>query len=419
MTQTLCFHNPGLLDPRLITLMGASVKVTDNPIGFFGTGLKYAIAVTLRLGGKIEIYTGKSKLEFITNTENIRGKDFNTILMNSLQLDDSDNWQVSEQTRLGFTLDLGKTWEPWMAYRELACNAKDEGGMVEILEHNIICTSIKFDEGTQEHTQILISCPEILRAHAERQRYFLQSTPLWANEVMEIHRKVNDGVYYRGLLVGKTSHPAGFTYNILEQMDLTEDRTLRYQWEIPTKCLAAIAECTDKAIIRSALLAPNDTFEAKFEYNKTSSFSDAFQQVAKVLVHNHSATMNRSARQLVKAWTEPEEKEELIATLAPVEQQMLDRALEFLKELELAPELERFPIKCYNSLGGEILGRALNDEIHLARRAFRTGTKCVAGTIWEEYIHLVHDYRDESRSMQNYLVDTVISLGEHKLGRPL
>lgn len=40
----LTFHNPGELDPRLITTFGVSIKESTNPIGYFGTGLKYALA---------------------------------------------------------------------------------------------------------------------------------------------------------------------------------------------------------------------------------------------------------------------------------------------------------------------------------------------------------------------------------------
>src|SRR5690554_6101264 len=125
--MTLAFHNPGVLDSRLITLFGASVKPNStNPIGFFGTGLKYAIAVTLRLGGKIELHAGGETITISQQTTAIRDKQFSTIFMR-----DSKG-----STMLGFTTELGKTWEPWMAYRELLCNALDEGGGVDVVQDN-------------------------------------------------------------------------------------------------------------------------------------------------------------------------------------------------------------------------------------------------------------------------------------------
>jgi len=42
--KPIIFHNQGELDIRAVTTFGLSVKKNDNPIGYFGTGLKYAIA---------------------------------------------------------------------------------------------------------------------------------------------------------------------------------------------------------------------------------------------------------------------------------------------------------------------------------------------------------------------------------------
>ncbi|HEX4610447.1 MAG TPA: hypothetical protein VH092_19815, partial [Urbifossiella sp.] len=43
----LVFSNPGAIDINLVKLLGVSVKDSDNAIGFFGTGMKYALACTL------------------------------------------------------------------------------------------------------------------------------------------------------------------------------------------------------------------------------------------------------------------------------------------------------------------------------------------------------------------------------------
>ena len=49
----ITFHSPTILPIEAATTMGVSVKESDNAIGKFGTGLKYAIAGVLRLGGTI------------------------------------------------------------------------------------------------------------------------------------------------------------------------------------------------------------------------------------------------------------------------------------------------------------------------------------------------------------------------------
>src|SRR5208282_5619824 len=103
MGMSVVFTNPGEIDPRTITTLGVSVKETKSPIGFFGTGLKIAIAVLLRNHQRITIYSGLTKYEFSCAPETIRGQEFNIVQMNNIPL--------------GFTTDMGKVWEMWMAYR--------------------------------------------------------------------------------------------------------------------------------------------------------------------------------------------------------------------------------------------------------------------------------------------------------------
>jgi hypothetical protein len=62
---------------------------------------------------------------------------------------------------------------------------------------------------------------------------------------------------------------------------------------------------------------------------------------------------------------------------------------------------------------------AENDRIYISRRAFMMGTKTVAGTAIEEFIHLRYKYEDESRGMQEFLLDRLVSLGEQMKGEPL
>jgi len=44
----ITFENDGEIDLRAISQFGINVKTGDSPIGFFGTGLKYALAVLMR-----------------------------------------------------------------------------------------------------------------------------------------------------------------------------------------------------------------------------------------------------------------------------------------------------------------------------------------------------------------------------------
>src|SRR5438874_563649 len=101
----LLFTNPGTLEIELVKLLGVSVKEGTDPIGFFGTGLKYAMATALRLGGRMIIITGGETYEVGGKPIRLRDKEFVQVTLNGEEL--------------GFTTELGKQWEPWMVVREL------------------------------------------------------------------------------------------------------------------------------------------------------------------------------------------------------------------------------------------------------------------------------------------------------------
>src|SRR3982751_4432164 len=78
----LVFCNPGTLDLNLVKLLGVSVKESDDPIGFFGTGLKYAMATALRMGGEMSIITNGQTYDVRGREMNLRGKEFTQVMLN-------------------------------------------------------------------------------------------------------------------------------------------------------------------------------------------------------------------------------------------------------------------------------------------------------------------------------------------------
>jgi len=210
MSTILCFSNPGEIDPLLITTMGLHVKEHPNPIGHFGTGLKYAIAVTLRLGGKITILSGLTQITFNTKVSSVRGKDFTFIQMS----------YSGFTQNLSFTTELGKNWLPWMAYREFYCNALDEKGDVSLL---FAPPKAKFG-----FTQILIECEALLAVATGPKSFLLPpaAKPIWASSFLEIYLGESFAGFYHGIKVLDYTVPTSFTYNLLDQVSLTEDRTI-------------------------------------------------------------------------------------------------------------------------------------------------------------------------------------------------
>ena len=84
MMKKLWFVTPGAFPLDAFTTFGTNVKPnTTTPIGHFGTGLKYAVAIALRLGGSVTLYTGGAEYGFYLEKKEFRGKVFNTVRMRS------------------------------------------------------------------------------------------------------------------------------------------------------------------------------------------------------------------------------------------------------------------------------------------------------------------------------------------------
>lgn len=111
----LKIKNNGLLDIRLVALMGGTTKSKDTfKIGQFGTGLKYTLAYLVRNNLDFKIFVGTDEVQITTEIETIRDEKFEIICING--------------QRTSITTRMGEDWEAWMIVRELWCNALDEGG---------------------------------------------------------------------------------------------------------------------------------------------------------------------------------------------------------------------------------------------------------------------------------------------------
>lgn len=246
----LVFRNKGLIPEAAIMTMGVNAKINDNPIGQFGTGLKYAIAIILRLGGKITIYRGLKKMEFGLKKETIRKQDFNIVTMNG--------------RKLGFTDQLGLNWKPWMAYRELASNVRDEGGWVKHY--------MRADEPgpARNETSIHVDCPELDKTHVERHTLFLNTEPVFTLPGLEVHSGTdNQHIFYRGIRVMELPKKSKYSYNITRHVELTEDRTVLYPWWIPIEVARSITQSPNRSFLLSVLDADEvkDLWEQTLPYD--------------------------------------------------------------------------------------------------------------------------------------------------------
>jgi len=393
----IIFENPGELDIRALRTFGVSVKEHSNPIGFFGTGLKYAIAVLLREGQSITVLSGKDTYRFSSRETNIRGSSFSIITMNGEEL--------------GFTTSLGKTWKLWMAYRELYCNALDENGKVY--------ESSTFPSPTPNRTFIVVEGNLFHKVHQDRSSFILSSKPIETFPSVEVHPSRTTNAFFRGINVGQVPYPGRsyFTYNALSGIDLTEDRLLKWGFQFRNHIARAILSSNSPSFITQALTCGEDFIEHSIDLSSVEvEPSPTFLEVVPKLLNNYSRPVNPSVRDLVKTHQLKTEGPREMA-LTPVEEKMLARALSFAEALHFP--ISRYPIKCVETLGRGILGLAKDGTIYVTREVFDSGTKMLAGTLIEEFIHLAYELPDESRGMQNFLLNRLISLGEELRGEPI
>lgn len=398
--STIQFRNPGVIDVRSITTFGVSVKEGDNPIGFFGTGLKYAIAVLLRTGHAVSVYAGPHCFSFGVRSDHVRGKQFDFVTMAV---------DAGEPLQLGFTTELGKQWEVWMAYRELACNCIDEKGTIEEVSGGITVDGLG--------TTVAVTGDAFAEVYHSRTRFILEDEPAYVLGTVEIRERAGSEFYYRGVRVHRWAQHGLFTYSSRAQHALTEDRTLKSDFSARQEIAQAFLRSTNTRLLERVLTADKHSFEGTLDFDWILEPSEEFIRTVGEAVSMGVSDLNPSA---VKMWRRVTKKEVTPreVTLTAVQLQQLNRALDFCGRIGF-PVRGTYPIKIAESLGDGTLGLAYEGTIFIAERVFHQGTKQLAATLIEEYLHLRHHLEDESRELQTYLFDRVVSLGEELVGAPL
>lgn len=385
------FQNDGILDPVSITTFGVNAKDNDNPIGYFGTGLKYAIAILLRHKQSILIKSGDAEYRFTVKNETVRNKDFDVVCMND--------------TPLGFTTELGKEWELWQAFRELYCNTLDEKGVItnKLIEHSENQTTIIVD-GDLFHECFLNKGDVIL------------DLPIYlATERCDFHKNKSNHIYYKGIRIYDLRHPSFMTYNIHYGLDISEDRSAKYVFQIRNKIATLIVTCEDRQLIKEILTCGNNYFEWELDYadDPLRKPSETFLDVASQLRLNPKA--HHSIQKVLHAHRRIPEP--LDAELTHIQNVMLDRAIKFCRQIGYP--VDKYRIIASADLKSGIMGLAENNTIYLSVDAFGIGTKYLASTMIEEYLHLHTGYGDMTRELQNHLFNDIVSLGEQLLGEPV
>ena len=392
----ITFYNDGLIDMTAVTTFGVSAKENKSPIGYFGTGLKYAIAIVLRNGGRVRLWRGNEKFDFTAQQTSVRDQEFHVVHMNGQPL--------------GFTTHMGVNWRVWQAFRELYCNALDEGGSA---------TSSHVEPSDNTTLLQVWNCEEFEGAYERRDTIVLSSKPKQQMAGCEVHPGKSDGVYYRGILAAALEEPAFFTYNITHGLMLTEDRTIKHMFEAESVIAEAILRSQDTDFLKEWLTSPKGTFEYSLSLKRGALPSEEFLDVVNELRLKMDTPFNPSALNVYYD-NRGAGSEYTSIELNEVESEQLNRAIAFLGRMNY--HIDQSSLVIVDSLGSGVMGMANHKEqkIFISRRAFEMGTKYLASTMLEEHLHLKYMYQDCTRDFQSYLLDRLVTLAEqHVLKEPL
>lgn len=255
----LKIQNDGLLDIRLVALMGGTTKSKDKyKIGQFGTGLKYTLAYLFRNNLDFKIFVGEEEVKIHTEKETIRGEQFEIICING--------------KHTSITTKMGEDWEAWMIIRELWCNALDEGGSYkEVTEKT---------SGLEGKTVFYIQINQPIQAVLTNwSKYFIHGQePIFKNNDYAIYPAGDHlCLYKQGVLIYENrDQKSVFSYDMFSA-DINELRELK---NAPSMVMVwALAECNEKTAAYFLENVTEDHYEGKMDFDWWKSFNDSWRKV--------------------------------------------------------------------------------------------------------------------------------------------
>lgn len=390
----IIFQTPGNIDLNAVTTLGVSVK-SSSAIGYFGTGLKFAIAVLLRHDAEVHIYTNNKMHVFSKTSTTIRDQSFDIVTLDGVQL--------------GFTTQLGRDWELWMAFREIACNTLDEKGSYDLAPDD---TAVHF---VGDQSIITVKLPAFDDIYKDREKFIITRTPLTETENFAVHSVLErNAIHYKSIKVGKLNKPTVYTYDIRGELTLTEDRTYKDSWQLSLMIGKGIAKLSEEEMIIRILTAHDDHYEHLIVFQTHWDYSDQFLATAQRLVQSKVPILP-----LVKEMLK--DKKLITTEYRPVlleshQSLKLNRAKILLTNAGYP--VEKYKIIITNDLDADCHGLALVDTIYISPLAFTKGTREVAATLLEEFGHLESKADDCTREFQNYFIDQLLTKIELQLEEP-
>lgn len=256
----LSISNQGLIEPKLIPLMGGTTKSNDQfKIGKFGTGLKYTLAYLFRNNIQFHLLVGEREISLSTVNETIAGESFDIIYIDG--------------ERTSITTSMGLDWSAWMIIRELWCNALDEGDASREVTETLI--------GKENKTTFFIQIDkDFQQVINDWDHYFIHNQePLSESHTHKIYPGGNKlRLYKQGVLIheGSERTPALFAYDI-KNASINELR--EFKGAGGAEIVSALAVANKTTIEYFLQNVTEDQYEGKMDYNWFRRFGKQWTEV--------------------------------------------------------------------------------------------------------------------------------------------
>ena len=231
--EYLKISNQTLIEPNAFKLLGACTKRDDaTKIGYFGSGLKYGIAVLLRKNIDFVVYSGLQKIDISLKSEIFREKAFNVIHI------------AGEKTSL--TTDMGIDWELWQAIREVYCNALDETN-----SHHCIINEICPKEN-ETAFYISLENKDMADLIQKWDTYFSFNRRMLVGDENKIFDSISDkvNVYRKGIRCYDEFYASLYDYDF-DNISINESRVVKWGWEVKEKLAELWGKYATKSMIRN------------------------------------------------------------------------------------------------------------------------------------------------------------------------
>jgi len=433
--EIMVIKNDGIMEQEAFTMMGLSTKREDfSKIGMFGTGNKYAIAVLLREGFSVGIYTPKYVAAFDVKKKEFRGKEYEQIVMTT-----TETGEELHRVELGITTDMGLQWTTDHAMREFICNARDEGGFeIEVFASNEELNKKLDSLGSGiPVTYVIVKNNKgdgYLTKYAKNfdTKYLFYRNPLFSSERISVYEKLGAKsplrIYRNGVLVLEKNIPSVYDYE-LNGVDISESRDTdmwqaqyefsRNMFGLPESIIQTILESvteTSFEALGTDYYIPSDDKIPNFLKNAVILTRDLYEQFPEKFFampvqfvpenwYKYLRTKEclRTAHKVVGEAAMMPGKETAYEDLGQIEKMIVDKAVDFVSKAGYNISVNDLHFKELDAMG-----MFRDGKIYISTKFITRGVYELVNTLVHEIMHRESRAHDATCKFEDYLIHEIV-----------